>query len=64
MTARNVCAYTLVSNILQNENISTTMALNSARTFVTQKDMDTELFPMNGKVTNRYRNYSKLVLSI
>jgi RNase H-like domain found in reverse transcriptase len=43
-TPRNVCAYT-ISNLLLNENIST-IASNAATTFATQKDMDTELFPM------------------
>jgi hypothetical protein len=43
-TPRNICAYTL-SNLLQNENVNT-VASNAATTFATQKDMDTELFPM------------------
>jgi hypothetical protein len=44
-TPRNVCAYTL-SNILHDENVST-VAFNAAITFATQKDMDTEMFPMS-----------------
>jgi hypothetical protein len=44
-TPRNVCAYTL-SNILHDENVST-VAFNAATTFATQKDMDTEMFPMS-----------------
>jgi RNase H-like domain found in reverse transcriptase len=44
-TPRNVCAYTL-SNILYDENVST-VAFNAAITFATQKDMDTEMFPMS-----------------
>jgi Integrase zinc binding domain len=50
-TPRNICAYTL-SNLLQNENVNT-VASNAATTFATQKDMDTELFPMSPELITK-----------